>query len=103
MYVRFLQVREIIKKHNFPQKNQQLNKITLFIGLNACLGCSLVANFQETSMLYVHWMGAIMLFVLGAVYQSFQVGFNRFLTNNSLFFSRLGFISKYCQFLEITN
>ncbi|KYB29093.1 DNA damage-regulated autophagy modulator protein 2-like Protein [Tribolium castaneum] len=72
MYVRYLQVREIIKKHNFPHQIQKINKISLFIGINACVGCSIVANFQETTMLSVHWIGAIMLFVSGAIYQGFQ-------------------------------
>lgn len=73
MYIRFLQVREVLTKHNYPIKNYQLNKISFVIGLLACFGLSIVANFQETTMLKTHWFGAILLFAFGAVYQCCQV------------------------------
>lgn len=75
MYIRFLQVREILKAHNYPIRHHQINKVSFIIGIFACFGLCIVANFQETAMLIIHWFGAILLFALGALYQCCQVNF----------------------------
>ncbi|KAJ8977610.1 hypothetical protein NQ317_011782, partial [Molorchus minor] len=65
-YLKYKQTKEILTKHNI-QKNA-INKVALLIGLLACFGLSIVGNFQETNMFYVHWLGAILCFGIGSVY-----------------------------------
>lgn len=72
MYLKFKQVQDILSKHNMTHKNN-LNKFTAIIGLTAAFGVSIVANFQETNMFIVHWIGAVMAFGGGAVYVCLQV------------------------------
>lgn len=45
-----------------------LNKLALALGLLSSLGMSMVANFQVTNVSLVHTIGALMAFVLGALY-----------------------------------
>ncbi|CAH1114462.1 unnamed protein product [Psylliodes chrysocephalus] len=71
MYLKFKQVQDILSKHNMTHKNN-LNKFTAIIGLTAAFGVSIVANFQETNMFIVHWIGAVMAFGGGAVYVCLQ-------------------------------
>jgi heme A synthase len=47
---------------------RKINRISFPIGLTACLGMSMVANFQETSVLVVHYTGAILSFGVGTAY-----------------------------------
>ncbi|CAG9859021.1 unnamed protein product [Phyllotreta striolata] len=71
MYIKFRQVRDILFKHNMTHRNA-FNTVTFVIGLIASFGVSIVANFQETNMLYVHWTGAVLAFGGGAVYVCLQ-------------------------------
>lgn len=43
------------------------------VGIAGCLGMSLVANFQETSIVAVHGIGAILAFAVGSVYFMIEV------------------------------
>ncbi|KAJ8962320.1 hypothetical protein NQ318_018299 [Aromia moschata] len=70
IYVKYRQIKEINSRHNM--QNTVLNKRTLIVGLVAAFGMSVVANFQETNMFYVHWVGAILTFGLGSVYLCMQ-------------------------------
>lgn len=50
-----------------------LNVFCLVIGIIAAFGASVVANFQETSDITMHLIGANMIFGVGAGYFIFQV------------------------------
>ncbi|XP_023022651.2 DNA damage-regulated autophagy modulator protein 2 isoform X2 [Leptinotarsa decemlineata] len=71
MYIKFKQVQCIFLNHNIVDKNS-LNKISLRIGLIAAFGVSIVANFQETNLFIVHWIGAVLVFGGGAIYICLQ-------------------------------
>jgi len=45
-----------------------LNNVNLFIGITACSGLSIIANFQIVRGRYVHYVGASLLFIMGTVY-----------------------------------
>lgn len=49
------------------------NKLSISFGCIACLGLSIVANFQETNAMEVHLTGAGMAFGIGSLYFLFQV------------------------------
>jgi len=63
-------------RHSFLEKQEvlptvrlhMLNDVTLLIGGFSAFGIMLVANFQETSVLTIHLIGAFMTFALGNVY-----------------------------------
>ncbi|KAG5890465.1 hypothetical protein JTB14_012755 [Gonioctena quinquepunctata] len=71
MYVKYRQVQDIFLNHNIVDKNS-LNKRSLQIGLLSAFGSSIVANFQETNAMIVHWIGAVLVFGCGAIYQILQ-------------------------------
>lgn len=45
-----------------------LNKKALRVGLISCFGISIVANFQETNVRPIHYIGAFTCFGMGTVY-----------------------------------
>ena len=45
-----------------------LNKKSLYVGLASCYGISIVANFQETNVQIMHYVGAFNCFGMGTVY-----------------------------------
>ncbi|XP_060522623.1 DNA damage-regulated autophagy modulator protein 2-like [Cylas formicarius] len=71
MYIKFRQVKEIFEKHHIDEQ-LNINEIGLFVGILAAFGISVVANFQETNVFVVHWIGAILTFGCGSVYCSLQ-------------------------------
>ncbi|XP_071481918.1 DNA damage-regulated autophagy modulator protein 2-like, partial [Diadema antillarum] len=71
IYIRYKQV-ELYTGHSYPYSLHRVNKICLVLGTLACLGMSLVANFQETNVIAVHFFGAFILFATGAVYGFLQ-------------------------------
>ncbi|CAH0552919.1 unnamed protein product [Brassicogethes aeneus] len=70
IYVRYLQVNEIITRST--ARLESYNKICLILGFIACLGVSLVGNFQETNTLVIHWIASTMAFGGGSLYQLVQ-------------------------------
>ncbi|KAK0054750.1 DNA damage-regulated autophagy modulator protein 2 [Biomphalaria pfeifferi] len=69
MYVRYKAVEAIVHSSNDDHKLRRLNKVSLFFGVLAALGVSIVANFQEgTDVEIVHIIGAGMTFILGVLY-----------------------------------
>ncbi|KAJ3628553.1 hypothetical protein MTP99_015852 [Tenebrio molitor] len=66
MYVRY-KVVELIDHKNI-KKCKTLNNWSTLFGALSCLGISLVANFQETSEINVHFVGAFLAFGVGAIY-----------------------------------
>nr|XP_026692660.1 DNA damage-regulated autophagy modulator protein 2 [Ciona intestinalis] len=74
LYIRYKQVDGYLEKLEMTKFNivNRLNKIGMFFSVLICLGISLVANFQETSVLYVHLVGAMLAFGLGTLYEFLQ-------------------------------
>ncbi|KAG7497311.1 hypothetical protein JOB18_035336 [Solea senegalensis] len=50
-----------------------LNKMALVLGMLSCLGMCIVATFQETTVVEVHDVGALLFFVSGVSYTIVQV------------------------------
>lgn len=59
--------------HKLHSAIQKWNNWALILGLLAVLGLTIVANFQETSVLLVHFVGAFMCFGCGTAYFWTQV------------------------------
>uniref|UniRef100_H2Z5I8 CWH43-like N-terminal domain-containing protein n=1 Tax=Ciona savignyi TaxID=51511 RepID=H2Z5I8_CIOSA len=66
LYIRYKQQWEKFNTVN------RLNKFAMFLSVLICLGISLVANFQETSVFSVHILGAMLAFGLGTLYAFIQ-------------------------------
>ncbi|XP_061768116.1 DNA damage-regulated autophagy modulator protein 1 [Nerophis ophidion] len=49
-----------------------LNRTTLVLGMLSCLGICVVATFQETAVMVVHGLGALLFFVSGVLYLILQ-------------------------------
>ncbi|KAJ9583729.1 hypothetical protein L9F63_021928 [Diploptera punctata] len=74
VYVRYLEVKhypELTSSDN--EVSPRVNKVALVNGLLSCLGLDLVANFQETNVISVHLLGAVLCFGAGTIYFIFQV------------------------------
>lgn len=76
MYIRYRHLRELIGKFDYLETQQRINYLTLIIGYLACIGCSIVGNFQELHVLVIHWVGAGLTFGMGSVYMILQVLLN---------------------------
>lgn len=74
LYVRYRQVESFLVKlpDNKLRSVHYANKISWYFGILISLGMSLVANFQETSVLGVHIFGAFLTFGGGTVYEFMQ-------------------------------
>ncbi|XP_018564121.1 DNA damage-regulated autophagy modulator protein 1-like [Anoplophora glabripennis] len=72
MYIRYRYVKEMCEGHCIYLKNRRMNLASLYTGLGAAIGVSVVANFQEAFVLFVHVIGAYAAFGLGSVYQCLQ-------------------------------
>lgn len=72
MYIRYRQVQFAIATGTI-ELNPKWNKWSVGVGAAGCLGMSLVANFQETSIVAVHGIGAILAFAVGSVYFMIEV------------------------------
>ncbi|XP_071551080.1 DNA damage-regulated autophagy modulator protein 2-like isoform X2 [Panulirus ornatus] len=68
IYVRFRQIAELYRNHSSSSNIVRLNRVGLFIGSLAAFGISIVANFQETNVFFVHISGALLAFGLGTGY-----------------------------------
>ncbi|XP_077294279.1 DNA damage-regulated autophagy modulator protein 2 [Arctopsyche grandis] len=68
MYIRHRQILELRCVYPLASSIKRLNDLSLWFGAFSCLGLSMVANFQETNVKYVHYTGAFMCFGLGTVY-----------------------------------
>lgn len=68
IYVRFRQIAELYRNHSSSANIVRLNRVGLCVGSFAALGISIVANFQETNVFFVHITGALIAFGLGTTY-----------------------------------
>lgn len=72
MYIRHRQVQFAIET-SIIELSPKWNNWSMGVGTAGCLGMSLVANFQETSIVAVHGIGAILAFAVGSVYFMIEV------------------------------
>uniref|UniRef100_A0A146L1A2 DNA damage-regulated autophagy modulator protein 2 n=1 Tax=Lygus hesperus TaxID=30085 RepID=A0A146L1A2_LYGHE len=68
IYARYCEVCQYYELYALHPKVVRLNKFGLWFGLISALGLSIVANFQETNVKFVHLSGATMCFGMGCVY-----------------------------------
>lgn len=67
-YIRYRQIEHILYHNDLSISVMRLNVTSLWIGLIACLGLSVAANFQANTMGVLHCIGAFSCFGLGTVY-----------------------------------
>lgn len=73
IYIRYRQIQKLMYHHvELIPINSTWNGVSLWIGICSCLGCSIVANFQETNVRIIHFIGAFTCFGFGTVYFWFQ-------------------------------
>lgn len=64
----------LVSEHNIESQRSSITGILgLWIGIGSCLGISIVANFQETNVRIVHFVGAFICFACGTIYFWMQV------------------------------
>ncbi|KAK0079490.1 hypothetical protein PV325_001207 [Microctonus aethiopoides] len=68
VYVRYAQIKEFSSAYQLSAFWSKLNTTALAIGLLSSLGMSITGNFQETSNLIVHLIGAVICFGGGTIY-----------------------------------
>ncbi|KAK7098662.1 DNA damage-regulated autophagy modulator protein 2-like [Littorina saxatilis] len=67
MYVRFKAIQAIAGDED--RWLRRMNKATMLLGISSAFGCSLVANFQESTVVeMVHVIGAALTFIGGLIY-----------------------------------
>lgn len=75
MYVKYRHVEFFINSGEIELKSSY-NTASKWCGVLACLGISFVANFQETAVAVMHFLGALLAFGIGSVYFIIQVQIN---------------------------
>ncbi|EZA56521.1 DNA damage-regulated autophagy modulator protein [Ooceraea biroi] len=68
IYIRYSQVKECTNAFSSPACLPKWNHWALIFGLISSAGLSIVANFQETSVIVVHLIGALLCFGSGTAY-----------------------------------
>lgn len=73
VYIRYRQIEELMYDYaDLIKSTGKLNKIAIWYGFGACLGLSMVANFQLTNVPSVHYFGALSCFGSASIYIWFQ-------------------------------
>lgn len=72
MYIRYRQV-DLWTTDNNVVLRSSWNTLALILGIIACFGVSIVANFQELNVLIVHLIGSCLAFNFGSLYLIVQV------------------------------
>ena len=67
MYIKYKQV-EIAINRNDVALDHRLNTFNIWCGFVASFGLTFVANFQETNVRVMHFIGALMAFGVGSIY-----------------------------------
>jgi hypothetical protein len=71
VYIRYYHVKKCIFECNSDLQNKRstrLNKAAFIMGLLSCFGVVVVGNFQETNILEVHLIGALVSFLCLHIY-----------------------------------
>lgn len=73
IYTRYRQIIHVTDHHEVLKAViGNINKKSCFIGLASCYGISIVANFQETNVRFMHYIGAFTAFGMGTLYFGLQ-------------------------------
>lgn len=69
VYIRHRQIEQLIFHHpELHESSARMSRTAMWLGIGSCIGCSIVANFQETNVRYMHYAGALTCFGLGTAY-----------------------------------
>lgn len=69
IYIRYRQIERLTIHHpNLLLTIAKWNDVGFWFGMGSCLGISIVANFQETNVRIVHFIGAFTCFGSGTIY-----------------------------------
>ncbi|KAK3793805.1 hypothetical protein RRG08_061936 [Elysia crispata] len=68
IYIRYLQMSEVIDLLNGQRRVKCMNRLSLILGCLSAFGLTMVANFQTVEMRAVHYTGAGLAFLLGMIY-----------------------------------
>uniref|UniRef100_A0A1B6LP37 CWH43-like N-terminal domain-containing protein n=2 Tax=Graphocephala atropunctata TaxID=36148 RepID=A0A1B6LP37_9HEMI len=68
IYIRYCEVVQFFDDYSMSPRAEKLNRMGLWFGILSSFGLSLVANFQETNVIYVHFAGALLCFGIGTIY-----------------------------------
>ncbi|XP_015599824.1 DNA damage-regulated autophagy modulator protein 2 [Cephus cinctus] len=68
IYIRYSQIKECNSVYKLNESLPKWNRMALIMGMISTIGLSIVANFQETSVVVVHLIGAFMCFGGGTAY-----------------------------------
>ncbi|BES99612.1 Frag1/DRAM/Sfk1 family [Nesidiocoris tenuis] len=68
IYARYCEVCQFYELYDISPRVIKLNKLALWLGFISAFGLSIVANFQETNVKYVHLSGALLCFGAGSAY-----------------------------------
>ncbi|XP_066583529.1 DNA damage-regulated autophagy modulator protein 2-like isoform X2 [Prorops nasuta] len=68
IYIRYSHIKELSSLYRVPAALLKWNRWALVLGMTSTLGLSMVANFQETSVIVVHLIGAMLCFGGGTAY-----------------------------------
>ncbi|XP_015912317.1 DNA damage-regulated autophagy modulator protein 2 [Parasteatoda tepidariorum] len=93
IYVRYKHVEQHYRDHLSSDYSVvlKLNQTALIVGWMGCFGASIIANFQETSVIIVHMSGALLAFGCSAIYSWLQTVISHYVCPflNSTFVARL--------------
>ncbi|XP_008313783.1 DNA damage-regulated autophagy modulator protein 1 [Cynoglossus semilaevis] len=70
IYARYKFVEKL--SEDSPLARPRVNKIAMWLGMLSCLSMCIVATFQETTVVEVHDLGALLFFLSGVLYIIFQ-------------------------------
>ncbi|PIK33723.1 putative DNA damage-regulated autophagy modulator protein 2-like [Apostichopus japonicus] len=98
IFIRFKQVGIAAEGNNSVSL---LNRVGFVLGIIACFGMSLVANFQELNVASVHMIGAMLCFGVGSVYTILHTWITFKLRNRGSITCLRLFLSVSCSFLFI--
>lgn len=69
VYLRYRQIEELVKNNLEIDKAVGIkNDVALWVGMGACMGLSVAANFQESAVPIVHTIGGCVYFGFAVVY-----------------------------------
>lgn len=72
MYIKYRQIDFAIRTNTIGLSHIW-NTAAFIVGILACIGMSLVANFQETTIVIIHGLGAVLAFAIGSAYFLIEV------------------------------
>lgn len=73
IYIRYRQIEELMYDYaDLIKSTAKMNRVAMWYGFGACLGLSMVANFQLTNVPSVHYFGALSCFGSASIYIWFQ-------------------------------